>query len=347
MPKTYGRLYNRICEFGNLHQAYLKARRNKRYRAEVLAFSAHLEEELLQLQQELLTGTYHTGTYRRFEVREPKRRLVAALPFRDRVVQHALYNIIEPIFESRFIHDSYACREGKGTHAGADRVTAFLRKAHREHGQVWILKGDIAHYFPSVDHQVLLAIIERTIRCDATMGLVREIVDSWHTAGARGRGIPIGNLTSQLFANLYLNELDQFVKHELRQRHYARYMDDFVVIGGDKAALNGLRQDITEFLAEKLALGMNSKTKIFAAAQGVDFLGYRIWATHRLLRKGSIKRMKHALRHFIRLYAGGDITLGRINASVQSWLGHCSHADTYNLRKRLLAEANLTHGSQP
>ena len=347
MPKTYRHLYNTICEFGNLHQAYLKARRNKRYRPEVLAFSAHLEEELLQLRQELLSGNYRTGDYRCFEVQEPKRRLVAALPFRDRVVQHALCNIIEPILDSRFIHDSYACRTGKGAHAGADRVTAFLREAHRNNGQAWVLKGDVAQYFPSVDHEILLGLVGRTIRCGATMNLAREIVNSWHTAGMHGRGIAIGNLTSQLFANLYLNELDQFVKHELRQRHYIRYMDDFIVVGDDKATLNSIRQNVVEFLADKLALRTNSKTQVFPAAQGVDFLGYRIWATHRLLRKGSIKRMKRKLRHFSELYARGDIDLGRISASVQSWVGHCGHADTYNLRNRIFAEVNLTRRSQP
>jgi RNA-directed DNA polymerase len=341
MPRTYRLLYNKVYAFDNLHAAYLKARRGKRYRPEVLGFSAHLEERLLQLQLELANGSYHTGEYRRFEVTEPKRRLVAALPFRDRVVQHALCNIIEPIFEARFIEDSYACRVGKGTHAGADRLTAFLRKAQRANGETWILKGDIAKYFPSIDHELLMSIIGRTIRCQATMRLVREIVHSWHTDGRAGKGIAIGNLTSQLFANIYLNELDQFVKHGLRQRYYIRYMDDFVIVGADKGALHSVRQDIADFLIDSLALELNTKTQIFPLAHGVDFLGYRIWPTHRLLRKSSIRRMRRKLKHFAKLYATGSMDLEDIDKSVQSWLGHSSHANTYNLRKHIFGECIL------
>lgn len=345
MPKTYRLLYHKVYAFDNLHAAYRRARRGKRYRTEVLSFSAHLEENLLKLQLELANGSYRTGDYRCFEVREPKRRLVAALPFRDRVVQHALCNIIGPIFDVRFISDSYACRVGKGTHAGADRVTAFLRRAQKANDETWILKGDVAQYFPSIDHEVLIGIIGRTIRCEATMRLVREIVSSWHTPGQEGKGIAIGNLTSQLFANIYLNDLDQFVKHRLRQRYYVRYMDDFVVVGSGKTPLHSVRQNISEFLTEQLDLGLNTKTQVFPMAQGVDFLGYRIWPTHRLLRKDSVKRMRRKLRRFSEGYASGDVDLEQINMSVQSWLGHSRHANTHNLRRRIFGSFVLRGGS--
>ena len=338
MPKTYRHLYDDICAFENLHLAYLKARRDKRYRPKVLEFSAHLEEELLRLQSELMMGAYRTGEYRRFMVYEPKARQIAALPFRDRVEQHALCNVIEPIFDVRFIHDSYACRKGKGTHAGADRVTEFLRRAQREFSEVWVLKGDVAKYFPSVKHDTLLSIIGRTIRCGKTLGLIRDVVGSWHTMGEPGRGIPIGNLTSQLFANIYLNEFDQFVKHQLRQRLFVRYMDDFLVIGSNKRELHRIRQDIADFLSNVLSLRLNSKTQVYPAAQGIDFLGYRMWATHRLLRKSSVKRMRRKLKAFAEGYADGSRTFEEINASVQSWLGHAGHADTYRLRCRLFAD---------
>jgi len=345
MPKTHRHLFEQIVAFDNLHQAYIKARQNKRYRSEVLSFSANLEEELLLLRRELIDRTYCTGRYRRFTVREPKTRLVAASPFRDRVVHHALCNIIGPIFEATFIHDSYACRVGKGTHAGADRVTEFLRHAHRQCGEVWVLKGDVAGYFPSVDHGILLRMIERKVRCPGTLWLVEEILDSWHTEGRPGSGIPIGNLTSQLWANLYLNELDQFVKHELKRRWYVRYMDDWVVLANNKGELQQVRADIADFLGDHLVLQLNSKTSVFPAAQGIDFLGYRIWATHRLLRKSSVKRMRCRLGKFERDYGSGAVELDHITASIMSWLGHASHADCYSLKKRLFQDFKLRRAS--
>jgi RNA-directed DNA polymerase len=341
MPKTYRHLYQQITDFGNLHQAYLKARRNKRYRPEVLAFSANLERELLQLKRELITHTYRTGPYRRFLVHEPKERQVAALPFRDRVIHHALCNVIGPIVEATFIHDSYACRPGKGTHAGADRVTQFLRQAQRQCHRVWVLKGDISRYFPSVNHAILLSIIKRKIACPETAQLIKEILESWHAEGKPGKGIPIGNLTSQLWANLYLNELDQFVKHELKCRWYVRYMDDWIILNGDKAELKRIKAEIADFLDAHLALQLNTKTGVFPAAQGINFLGYRIWATHRLLRKRSIKRMKRRLKRFQRGYASGSIELDYITASIMSWLGHAAHANTYHLRRKLFQDFSL------
>jgi RNA-directed DNA polymerase len=354
MPKTYRHLYEQITDFANMHQAYLQARRNKRYCPEVLAFSVNLEKELLQLKQELATRSYRTGRYRRFTIHEPKTRQVAALPFRDRVVHHALCNVIGPIFEATFIYDSYACRKGKGTHAGANRVTQFLRQAQRRHDQIWVLKGDIAQYFPSVDHATLLAIIDRKIKCTGTTWLIEEILESWHTNGKPEKGIPIGNLTSQLWANLYLNELDKFVKHDLKCRWYVRYMDDWIILHNDKSRLQRIKAQIADYLNQHLALQLNTKTNVFPAAQGINFLGYRIWATHRLLRKSSAKRMKHRLKTFEQGYTNGTIELEHITASVMSWLGHASHADTYNLRNKLFADFILrrhingnTESSQP
>lgn len=337
--RTYKHLYPAIYDFQNLYVAYLRARRGKRYRPEVLRFSANLEEELIALQNELIWKTYRTGPYRCFYVHDPKTRLVAALPFRDRVVHHALCNVIEPILERRFIEDSFACRIGKGTHRGADRVTSFLRRAGRRWGTVYCLKADVAQYFASINHRVLMDILGRTIACPDTRWLIQEILGSTVEPGDPDpTGIPIGNLTSQLFANVYLNELDQFVKHALRAPFYVRYMDDFILLAGDKPTLWGWRREIEGFLAHRLKLRLNSKTDIFPVSRGIDFLGYRIWATHRLLRKASVKRMRRKLKVFRDRYRRGSIDFGRINACVQSWLGHAWHANTYRLREKLLAE---------
>ncbi len=336
--KTYRNLYPLIYAFDNLYRAYIDARRGKRYQAEVLKFTVDLEDNLLSLYQELQEETYTTGEYHYFTVYEPKKREVAALPFRDRVVHHAIHNILEPIFDRGFIYHSYACREGKGTHAGADQVTHWLREIHRKHGRVYVFKADIKSYFASIDHAVLIDILKRKIRCQRTMALLRDII---YSAGNNGKGIPIGNLTSQLFANVYLNELDQYVKHQLRLHYYLRYMDDFIVLHHTKKSLRHWRYQVETYLADRLKIQLNNRTVIFQEKRGVDFLGYRIWRTHRLLRKCSVKRMKRRLGKFEKEYAEGGTSFKEINASVQSWIGHAMHADTYNLRRKLFSNFRL------
>lgn len=330
MAETYKHLWPEIIDFETLHAAYIKARRGKRYSDEALRFGCGLEEQLLQLQYELCSGTYRVGPYRAFTIREPKRRKIAALPFRDRVVQHALVAVIEPIWEARFIYDSYACRVGKGTHAGADRLTSFLRRAHQTWVSTYVLKADVRSYFASINHEVLRGLIHKRVACRETLRLISEIIDSWEPDS--GTGIPIGNLSSQLFANIYLHELDKYTKHTLREHFYLRYMDDFVILSPDKAHLNATQHQIGAFLDERLRLRLNRKTRIFPAECGIDFLGYKIWRTHRLLRKPSIRRMRRRFADF----RTGRVSTGEMRATVASWIGHCQHANTYTLRKRVL-----------
>jgi retron-type reverse transcriptase len=337
--KSNAALWSLIANFDSLHAAYLKARRGKRFETETLHFGANLEQELLDLLNELEISAYRTGNYRTFYIREPKLRQVAALPFRDRVVQHALVAAIEPSCEREFIYDSYACRVGKGTHTGANRLSDFLRRAHRKWQATYILKADISQYFPSIDHKILLSILHKRFACPRTLYLIEDIIHSWN--GETGRGLPIGNLTSQLFANLYLNELDRFIKQELCWKFYLRYMDDFILLGSNKSEVNQARYMIGIFLDEYLHLRLNHHTAVFSEAQGIDFLGYRIWRTHRLLRKSSITRMKRKLRAFARNYTDGKIDLEKIQASINSWLGHAKHANTYNLRVKLFHDFKL------
>lgn len=316
MAKTYNNLYPDIYSFESLHAAYMLARRGKRERREVQKFEQDLEGNLIQLQNELIWGMYQTGHYRQFIVNEPKERLVAALPFRDRVLQHSLVSVIEPIWERRFIFDSYACRPGKGTHKGADRAEAMLRKVKREHSHVYVLKADISKFFYSIDHGVMKSLVRRRIRCRRTLKLIDGIIDSTAMPGdPHPVGLPIGNLTSQLFANVYLNELDEFVKHVLREKNYLRYMDDFLIVHHDKAHLHRIRAQIERFLWERLRLKTNSKTQVFPVGErfgrAVDFLGYRIWTTHRRIRKSSISRITRTLKRLRRQYAAGKSTSRR------------------------------------
>lgn len=350
MAKTYGSLFPQIYDFQSLHQAYLRARRGKRDRHDVKRFELDLEGELIQLQNELIWGMYETGRYRKFKVYEPKEREVAALPFRDRVLQHSLVAAIEPIWESRFIHDSYACRPGKGTHAGADRAQDMMRKVKREHGHVYVFKADISKFFYSIDHEILRQLVRKRIRCKQTLGLIDQIIESTVCDSSRRVGLPIGNLTSQLFANAYLHELDCFVKHQLREKLYIRYMDDFCVFHHDKAHLQQVRRDVEAFLWDALRLKTNAKTQVFPVGtvfgRALDFLGYRIWPTHRKLRRSSISRISRTLKTLQRRYRDGGIGLERVAQSVRSWLAHAGHADAHGLKSKLLQRFAFVRAEQ-
>jgi len=340
MAKTYKNLYPLIYDFDNIHRAYLKARRNKRYKRDVLEFSARLEDNIINIQNHLIWKSYQPGPYKYFTIHEPKERVIAALPFRDRVVHHALCNIIEPIFERSMIYDSYACRPGQGVLAGVNRTTSYLRAALAQLGSagvgcfpIYCLKGDIKKFFPSINHDALKKIIRKKIACPDTLDLIDKIIDS----NGADTALPIGNLTSQLWANVYLNELDHFVKETLDVRYYIRYMDDFVVFHADKRFLNRILAEIAGFLENILHLKLNGKTQIFPVGpRSVDFLGYRIRPDYRLLRKNNIKRTKRRFKKFRRLHQSGQITLAEIRPSVMSWLGHAKHADTWRLREIIL-----------
>jgi retron-type reverse transcriptase len=348
MAVTYTNLFEQIYDFENLYRSYLKARKGKRDNAQVQLFERDLECELIQLQNELIWGTYQTGSYHTFYVHEPKTRMVAALPFRDRIVQHAVFSVIEPIWEARFIHDSYACRVGRGMHSGANRAQTFLRNVNRSHGRVYVLKADISKYFASIDHGIIKKLLRRHIACQSTLALMDNIIDSACTlpGSLAPVGLPIGNLTSQLCANIYLHELDMYVKHDLGQSYYCRYMDDFVVVHHDKTHLHEIRRRIESFLWSQLRLRTNHKTQVFPIGinngRALDFLGYRIYPTHRRLRVDSIKCMKTKLRRFQRLYRDRRITLSQIQPVIQSWIAHASHAQTYGLRSHLLSSFPLT-----
>lgn len=339
--KTRGGLWPRIVAFDALHAAYVRARRGKRTRPAVQAFERDLEGELIQLQNELVWGEYRTGRHHRFSVYEPKRREVVSLPFRDRVVQHALVAQLEPIWERSMIADTYACRPGRGIHACADRVQGMLRAVLRGHGRVYALKADVRSYFASIDHSVLKGLIRRKVRCARTLDLCDEIIDAWgQRVTGTTTGLPIGNLTSQLWANVYLDALDQHAKHDLRERHYVRYMDDFVFVHHDKGRLHAIRMHLERWLGDRLGLELNAKTQVFPVAtrsgRALDFVGYRIWPYHRRLRTSSIRRIKATLRRMQRAYAQGDVTLGEVTMRVRSWVAHASHADTAALREALL-----------
>jgi retron-type reverse transcriptase len=343
--KRQGNLFARICSFDNLLRAARLARRNKRFKPEPMRFQMQLEPNLFELQAELVAGTYCPGAYRAFRIRDPKPRLISAAPFRDRVVHHALCQVIEPIFDRRFIFDSYANRLGKGTHAALDRCTRYCRSAR------YVLKCDVQKYFPSIDHQMLLGLLSRKIKCQPTVGLLATIIaasnplepvlryypgDELFTPVTRRHGIPIGNLTSQFFGNVMLDPLDHWLKEELRCKRYLRYMDDFLVFGDDKAELHGLRERIRVYLQDfRLSLHPR-KCVVVRTADGVPFLGWQVFPDHRRLRRPTGVRFQRRLRQLQQQYQNGEIEFEKVRQSLASWVGHLKHGDTHGLRRSLL-----------
>ena len=332
--------YEKIYAFENILSAAYSCRKGKSKNESVMHFFDNLEENVIQIQNELMWCEYSPSPYHQFFVFEPKRRLISAPSFKDRVVHRAIYNVIEPLFDKTYIYDSYACRRGKGTHKGADRTQDFIRRVERKSGKAYALKADIYHYFSSINHSILKGILSKKIKCQKTLSLLCFIIDT-SPIDELGVGIPLGNLTSQMFANIYLNELDRYAKHYLKEKYYVRYMDDFVFIGPNKDDLHKTRADVERFLWSELRLKTNSKTQIFPIAKlkgrAVDFLGYRIYASHRLLRKSSVKRIKSKLKKLRKGYEDGSVKTPELQQSIQSWLGHARHAQTYNLRRTLFS----------
>ncbi len=343
-------LYAQICSFENLYLAYRKARKGKRGRAEVAGFEFHQEEQLLRLRDELASGTWTPGAYHNFFIHEPKRRLVSAAPFRDRVVHHALCNLIEPIWERRFIFDSYANRAGKGTHRAILRCNEFARKYK------YLLQCDVEQFFPSIDHAILRAAIAGVIQNQQVLALTDRILQSgvgvlseayqmrWFPgdnlwAALRPRGLPIGNLTSQFWANVYLNGFDHFVKRELRCPAYLRYVDDFLLLADDKAILWRWKEAIIERMA-RLRLTLH-EPQVYPVHTGIPFLGFRIYPAHRRLKKRRGIAFQRRFRDLYRQWLAGQIPRGRLDASARSWAAHAAWGDTYGLRQAVLGKVLL------
>lgn len=315
MVKTHKLLIDKITSIENLRSAYEKTARGKKMSFGYLEFKEYAEANILLIQEELMDGAYKIGDYRNFTVYEPKPRLISALEFKDRLVQHALCNIIAPIFEKTLLPYTFACREGKGTHAGVQYIQAKMRQTNSK----YFLKTDYSKFFPSINRSILYDRIERKISCNSTLNIIKEIIP------INGKGLPIGSLTSQLFANVYGSIADRYIHFELNNKYWARYMDDIVILGNDK---NSLKDDFIKLnIFSKETMNMNiGKWQISPVSQGINFLGYRIWNTHKLLRKDSVLRAKRKINKYIKANKTEDL-----NKFIASWSGHTKWADTNNL----------------
>jgi hypothetical protein len=341
-------MYEQLCSWSNLLLAYRRASKGKRGLSSVAAFEYRLEDNLLQLQNELREQTYRPGPYTSFYIHEPKRRLISAAPFRDRVVHHALCQLIEPQFERGFINYSFANRVGKGTHRALNRCQQLARRF------AYVLQGDIEQFFPAIDHAILRQTLAKKIADERGLWLVDQILDSgqgvlveayemrWFPsddlwAALRPRGLPIGNLTSQFWANCYLHDLDNFVTRGLGCRGYLRYVDDFALFSDDKAELWRWRAALIKRL-ERLRLTIHPVAQPRLVTEGIPFLGFVVFPHRRHLkrRKGIYYRRK--LRRLLAGYYQGEISVAEIAASVQGWVNHVRYGNTVGLRKAIFAK---------
>lgn len=327
MPKRAKNIWEQVYDFENLLAAFRKCCDDgKGFDAPALLFYANLEENLIDIQNRLIWKTWQPGPWSTFVIHEPKRRVINAPCFADRVLHEALCRVIEPYFDRRFIQDSFACRVGKGTHNASKRLMAMLREAQaKSHGnKVYFLKADIASYFPSVKHDILWELVRRTIADPDVLWLLHAII---FDGGFEGSGLPIGARTSQLLANVYLDALDHHIKDDLGVHWYCRYMDDFIIIGHNKAELHVLKAQIGNWLGRKLELRLNPKTTVAPVSHGIYFTGYRHWTTHILPRKQNVKRAKRNFRRLSRLFALGEITFANIRSVVDSFRGYMQHCN--------------------
>lgn len=332
--KRYGNLFEKIVTFENLLLASKNAIRGKKDKRAVASFYFHLENELLSLQSELISGEYRPKPYTQFEVKEPKVRKICSSDFRDRVVHHAICNFIEPIFEAKSIYDSYACRQEKGAHIAVSRCQQFTRKFK------YFLKCDIRKFFESIDHEILKSLLRKTFKDEKLLSLLGVIIDHRVEGNEIGRGLPIGNLTSQHFANFYLGYLDHFLKDRLRVPGYVRYMDDFISFSNDKAVLNELLVEIRRFTDLNLKLQLKDKVTLIAPVpEGIPFLGFRIFPGIIRIKRENLVRVRRKIHQKEQLYLQGKISEKSLIQSVNSIVGHVAHVNSLSVRRRIFEKS--------
>ena len=327
--KTHANLYPKICTFQALYRAYQRCRAGKREKEYAIEFEHDLEPNLFSIRDDLAAERWHPGQYSRFFVADPKRRLINAPPFRDRIVHQVVSGAILPCWLPTFIRDTYACLTERGTHVAVDRLQQFMRRYPK--GTGYVLQLDVKSYFASIDHEVLLGLLAKRIRDRKMMHLIWQIVESYEDSP--GVGIPLGNLTSQGFANIYLHELDMFAKHELRIGHYLRYMDDITLVHDNKRQLWDWRDEIETYLADRLNLQLHPiKQTLTPIDCGVKYLGYRVYRDHVKVLSRNVRRAYKRLKQMEAGRFQGDA-----RSSIASWVGYTKHADCHGLNCQIAA----------
>ena len=338
MSKSIKKVFYEHLSFMHLLEAHERASKGKKNKKDVILFEIDLESNLSNLLTKIKNKTYHIGKYHEFEVKEPKKRIIKSLPYVDRIVhQWYVEEFIKPFFLPRFISDSYACIENKGAHKAVLKVKQAMQIMKRKYNDYYILKCDIKKYFYSINKDILYSILKKRMRDKELLAFTNVLI---YDDGEK-KGIPIGNYTSQFFANIYLNELDHFIKEKLKVRFYVRYMDDFILLLKSKEEAIRLKKVIEKFLEENLDLELNRKSKYYPNKMGVDFCGYRIFETHILLRTRSKTKIKRLIKSWNTFYEQDKLCLEQVILRWNSWRGHASHANSYNLRKRYWNKINF------
>jgi len=332
--KRHGYLFEKVVTFENLLLAAHKASCGKKDKKAVAAFRFSLEHELIALKRELEGGTYSPRSYTQFQIREPKVRQICSSNFRDRVVHHAICNHVEPILEKRSIHDSYACRVDKGAHLAVIKCQEFSRH------HTYYLKCDIRKFFESIDHAILKKLLRRVFKDPRLLSLMDMIIGHEVPGSRPGRGVPIGNLTSQHFANFYLSELDHFVKERRQIKGYLRYMDDFISFSNNKQELRDLLRLIENFVQTELKLELKDTATIIApVSEGIPFLGFRIFPNLIRIKRENLIRMRRKIRLKEALFLKGKISERSLTQSIQSIVGHVSHVNSLGARRKIFEES--------
>ena len=318
--------YDSIISLENLLISWQEFLKGKRKRKDVAEFSVRFMDNILKLYHELVSKEYRHGSYYAFKINDPKPRDIHKAKVRDRIVHHAIYRLLYPYFDKKFVYDSYSCRINKGTHRAINRFRDLARKASENDTKtVWILKCDIRKFFANINHEVLKRILSRHINDDDILWLLENVIDSFHTGNDLNIGLPLGNVTSQIFINIYMNELDQFMKRKLKVHYFICYADDFVILHTNKKYLINLIPKISEFLEEELKLSLHpNKVYVKTLSSGIDFLGWVHFPKHRILRTRTKRRMFRKLEK------------NQSNDTLVSYLGLLSHGNTYKLKQRAL-----------
>ena len=337
MPKTLRNQFKDALTYKNLIECHHKCQKGKRGRANVIQFNLKREEYVHWLYEELKTKEYRHGGYKVFYVTEPKLRKIQASSYKDRIIHRWCVDyFLDKAFTPQFIDTSYACIKGKGMHKAALAVQKGMRECKKKYGEYYILKMDVAKYFPSIDRKILMNIVKRKIKDKEVLWLLEQII---YFRGAQ-KGLPIGNLTSQILANVYYNEADQFIKHKLKVRHYYRYMDDSIILLKDKEELKKIRKEIEQFIDEKLQLKFNSKTNIFKSKQGVNFCGYKINEYRMKLREKGKKRLKKKVGYLKSQIKRGNMNSTEAKKYLCGYFGYMKYANVYNLRNKIFEKEN-------
>lgn len=346
MSKKIENVYHEVIDFENLYKAYKKALKSKnKYTKEALTFQEDETLNLLKLQKELKDKTYEFGTYTQFYIYEPKERLIHAPSFKDKIVQLALNNVLKEYYNKTFIYDSYGSIDNKGTHRCVDKIQHNLRQAKWEYGdKAYVVKFDIKKFFYSIDRDILKKIYKKKIKDKDTLDLLFKIVDSSNQIDEKG--LPLGNTISQLSANVYLNELDQYAKRKLRLKYYVRYMDDVIAVVENKQIANEVKDKLIAFVDNNLNIKANlDKTQIFPISQGINSVGFKIYTTHRLLRNNSKKKIKRKIKSFPNLVKNKKITQSKCEEMLNSWHSHANYGNVYKFENSLLKKYKYIYKS--